>query len=44
MRNLYPNAMKSVIRKILLNVEIYDRKLEQISGKMEQDFGFLSLR
>lgn len=35
MKNLYPNVIKSVINKrILQNLEVYDNKLEKIRRKM----------
>lgn len=35
MKNLYPNVIKSVINKrILQNLDVYDNKLEKIRRKM----------
>jgi hypothetical protein len=34
MRNLYPNVMRMVIKKILQNLEVYDYKLEKIRRKL----------
>jgi len=42
-RNLYPNAMKTVVKKILQDDGAYDRKLTKISHKIEQEFGLLSI-
>ena len=36
--------MKTVVKKILLESELYDAKLQKISRKMEQDFGYLSIK
>lgn len=37
MRNLFPNVIKAVIKKIPSNLEVYDRKLKNIQGKIEQE-------